>query len=278
MREKKRALVVEGGAMRSIFSIGVLDVLIKKGIYDFDLCIGVSAGGTSLASYLAGMHERSFRVIVDYSTRKEFINIFNFIKGKHYMDLCWLWDYCESYDPLNVEKIIDRDIKFLVGVTSIDSGEVEYKKLSKENANELLKASCAIPVVYRNPVEVEGALYFDGGIADPIPIEEALKHEVDEIIVIRSRKKSYRMKVKNNKSQEYFLKKHPKIKKAFNERGWKYNKSIDLIRSKHRNINIIEINPPEEFKTSRFTKNRGILMKDYKLGIEAGIKLIEKFR
>lgn len=123
--KNKRALVVEGGAMRSIYSIGVLDAFIKNNYYDFDMCLGVSAGSTALASYLAGMHKRSYRVTADYSTRKEFISKRNFARGGHYMDLDWLWDYCDAYDPLDTDSIVKKNIEFYVGVTSVLTGKSE---------------------------------------------------------------------------------------------------------------------------------------------------------
>lgn len=230
MDKKKRALVVEGGAMRCIFLIGVLDRFIANDFYDFDLCIGVSAGSTTIAAYLAGMYGRNYRVTADYSTRKEFINAFNFIRGKHYMDLKWLWDHCERYDPLDVEKMLARGIDFYVGVTSVDAGEVEYIQPTRDNTISLLMASCAIPIVYRSPIKVNDKSYVDGGIADPIPIEEALGHGANEIVIIRSRKKEFQMLSKRNKIQDFLLRDYPKVREAVNKRGTRYNASIDLIR------------------------------------------------
>ena len=50
---KPHALVVEGGAMRGIFSAGVLDHLLDINYTSFDFCLGVSAGSTSLVSWLS---------------------------------------------------------------------------------------------------------------------------------------------------------------------------------------------------------------------------------
>lgn len=276
MEQKKRALVVEGGAMRSIYSIGVLDTLIKNNYYDFDICIGVSAGSTAIASYLAGMHKRNYRVTIDYSTRKEFISKKKFLSGGHYMDLDWLWDYCETYDPLDVKKILDRNIDFYVGVTSTSNGKIEYLKFTDKNAVSLLKASCALPIAYKNPVKVGGKMYFDGGISDPIPVEEAINRGASEIIVIRSRKTEYVMPNKKNIMQKIILKNYPKINESLSMRSKKYNSSIDIIRKNHKGVKIIELNPPNEFKTSRFTKDKDILNSDYELGLKFGEELLGK--
>lgn len=276
MNKKKRALVVEGGAMRGIFSIGVLDAFIEAEYYDFDMCIGVSAGGTTLAAYLAGMYGRNFRVTADYSTRKEFINIFNYFKGGHFMDLDWLWTHCERYDPLNIEQISRRNIDLYIGVTSVESGNIEYIPFTKDNGVELLKATCALPIAYRKPVEVNNLLYFDGGISDPIPVEEAIRRGATEIIVIRSRKKPFKMENKKNKVQDFLLRDYPKINESLSRRSRVYNSSLDTLRKTNSGINIIEINPPEAFQTSRFTQNQEILITDYNLGLDHGRELLNK--
>ena len=218
MNSEKRALVVEGGAMRSIFSTGVLDVFIKNNYYNFDICIGVSAGSTALATYLAGMYGRNSRVTIDYSTRKDFISVRNYLKGGHFMNLDWLWDYCETYDALDIETALNRGIDFYVGVTSVETGKSEYIQPTIENAVPLLMASCAMPIAYRNPVKVDNKLYVDGGIADPIPIEEAIKRGAKEIVVIRSRKKEFIMESKKNQIKNLMLRKYPMVKKAVNQR------------------------------------------------------------
>ncbi len=81
---------------------------------------------------------------------------------------------------------------------------------------------------------------------------------------------------KRNKIQDFLLRDYPKVREAVNKRGTRYNASIDLIRKKQADIKIIEINPPELFQTTRFTKDRDILQSDYQLGLQMGESLIEK--
>lgn len=273
---RKRALVVEGGAMRSIFAAGVLDAFMKKDFYEFDMCVGVSAGATTLASYLAGMRGRSYRVIVDYSTSKEFLSLKKYLKGSHYMDLNWLWDHCEAVDPLTPEDVMQRGIDYYIGVTSADTGLVEYPEPTLSNMNDLLKASCALPIIYRHPVSVDGRDYFDGGIAAPIPIKEAIDKGATEIVVIRSRKKEFVMQPSKSKIQEYMLGDFPKVKDAVKKRHDVYNSSIDMIRKVHSGVRIIEATPPAGFDTSRFTMDPKILNKDYKLGLKTGEVILKK--
>ena len=85
-------LLVEGGAMRGIFTTGVLDGFLEARFNPFDLFIGVSSGAANLAAYLAEMPKRNFRIYTDYSLRPEFISFKRFIRGGHLMDLDWLWE------------------------------------------------------------------------------------------------------------------------------------------------------------------------------------------
>ena len=50
----KTGLILEGGAMRGLFSAGVMDVMMENGIR-FDGIIGVSAGAAFGVNYKSGM-------------------------------------------------------------------------------------------------------------------------------------------------------------------------------------------------------------------------------
>src|SRR5512135_324999 len=97
----KRALVVEGGGMRGIFSAGVLDAFLEQDFDPFDIYIGVSAGACNLSSQVAGQYRRNFRIYTNQMVRPEFISVGKFLRGGHYMDLDWLWETFQRVDPLD---------------------------------------------------------------------------------------------------------------------------------------------------------------------------------
>ncbi len=273
------ALVVEGGAMRGIFSAGVLDAFLQKGFNPFDICLGVSAGATNLASFLAGMHQRNFKVYTDYSLRPEFISWRKFLTGGHLLDLDWLWDITIRELRIDIPRIINGNQRFLVGVTSVESGEAHYINPSADNIEELLKASSSIPVLYRKQVSINGQQYVDGGLADPIPVEAAFRHGARRILVIRSRKKDYAMPLKTPATlYRYYLKDYPNLYQAAVARPTRYAKAIEFIRNPPQGVQIIEINPPVSFKTGRLTKNIEVLKSDYQLGVDAGKEAMAKWR
>ena len=181
------ALVVEGGAMRGIFSTGVLDAFLENHFNPFQIAVGVSAGATNIASYLAEMFQRNYKVYTDYSTRPDFINWWKFIKGGHLVDLDWLWNLTIKEIRLDLDKILDSKTQFYIGVTQVSTGESVFLKPAKDNLEEILKASSALPIFYRKFVSINETAYVDGGLADPIPVDEAYRRGAKKkILVLRS--------------------------------------------------------------------------------------------
>lgn len=278
-KSKRTALVVEGGAMRGVFSTGVLDAFIEKRFNPFDIHIGVSAGANNLAAYLSDMYQRNLKVYIDYSIRPEFISWRKFITGGHLMDLDWLWDITMKELKIDSEKIFNKKTEYYIGVTDANKGKVVYLKPDKDNLEEMLKASSSIPIFYRKFTKLNGVDFTDGGIADPIPVMEAYKRNASNIMVIRSRPYSYNMKPSSKYLiSKMYLKNYPGLVSAIKNRAEVYQKSIDFMRNPPKGIKILEINPPENFRTQRLTKDISILKGDYQLGYNIGMKIIEDWK
>ncbi len=272
------ALVVEGGAMRGIFSTGVLDAFLENNFNPFDIGIGVSAGATNIASYLAEMYQRNFKVYADYSTRPDFINWSKFIKGGHLVDLDWLWGLTIKEIRLDLDKILNSKTEFYIGVTAVDSGESVYLKPDQNNLEETLKASSAIPVFYRRFVKLNDIDYVDGGLAEPIPVIEAYRRNAKKIMVLRSRPYSYTMKTNSpNLMSKLYLRKYPNLVKAMTNRANKYHQAIAFMRNPPEGVRIIEVNPPATFQTKRLTKDVAVLKQDYRTGFEMGLEIMDQW-
>lgn len=274
----KTALVIEGGAMRGIFSAGIMDHFLEEGFNPFDMVIGVSAGSINAAAYLADHKGRNFEVYTNYSLHPGYISLNNFLKGKHLIDLDWLWDVTEKDLPIDTDLLFKKNIDFEIGFTQNKNGEALFLKPNAKNLSHYLKASCTIPLFYRNFLEVEGQTVSDGGVAAPIPVERAFEKGATRIMVLRSRPKSYRM---HNgfefKIANLVFSKHKGLLKAIKNRYQVYNKSINFIHNPPHGVEIIEICPPDHFKTSRFTQDYQTLLDDYNIGKEMGRIAIEKF-
>lgn len=274
----RTALVVEGGAMRGIFAAGVLDQFIEKDFNPFHSVIGVSAGAVNASAYLSKQKERNLKMFTDYSLRSEYISWKKFLKGGHLMDLDWSWDITSRELPIDLDALFASNSDFEIGVTMNSDGRSVFIKPDVENISHIMKASCTVPLFYRNFLKIDNQIVSDGGVSAPIPIQRAVEKGADKIMVIRSRPNSYRMKKGvESKLANFLFRKHPGLVKALLSRPDNYNSSIDFIQNPPENIQVIDICPPENFKTKRFTQDYQTLIKDYELGLEMGRNAIEKW-
>jgi predicted patatin/cPLA2 family phospholipase len=263
----KTALVVEGGGMRGIFSTGVLDGFLERRFDPFDLFVGVSAGAANIAAYLAGMHGRNRKIYTDLSTEPEFINVRRFLCGGHLMDLDWLWGETLLRMRLDLPRIFGTGRPFLVGMTDVATGRTVYKKTSRSDLEHVLKASSALPVVYRGFPVVDGRLMTDGGVSDPIPVAEAIRRGTVRIMVIRTRPREHRSNPDVlSLVVPLYLRKYPALRCAFKRHDLVYNKTRELLRRPPSGVSIIEICPPGDFQPGRFTRDVRVLDKAYEQG------------
>lgn len=274
----KTALIVEGGAMRSVFSCGVLDHFMAMDFSPFDSFWGVSAGASNLAAYLAKMPLRNKRIYLDYSLRKEFVSLSRFLRGGDMIDLDWMWEI--TLKELGIDKqTFDNDTRpFFLVVTNSATGRPEYLTPDSELLAETMKASSALPILYRRGVELSNGHFVDGGVSDSIPIEEAIRRGASKIMIIRSRDKSYKKsKPKLGASYPLFLKKTPALIIPMQTIYERYNQTLELIEHPPEGVQIVEVCPPDGFSLSRLTQSKDELKKAYQLGVEAGKHAIQNW-
>ena len=266
-----KALVVEGGAMRGIFATGVLDAFIQANYQPFNQCYGVSAGATNIAAYLCAQYKRNHAVITDYSCRPEFIDFVRFIKGGHLFDLDWLWQETIRDIRLDLDTFEKQASEFYIVTTNIQTGQAEYLKANATLLEEQLKASCALPIAYREFPIINNLQLTDGGVADSIPIRKAYEMGNKEITVILSQPLGYK---KKPSKAPWFVKRlyknTPALAEATLRRAENYNQSIDFITNPPSDCKINIIAPPPNFAVGRTTKSFEKLSAGYEMGLNAG--------
>lgn len=281
LQQNRQALVVEGGGMRGAFTSGVLDAFLQQQFNPFDLCVGVSSGSTNLANYLAAQQGRTLQIYLDHSLRSEFIQYGRFFKGGDLLDLKWMWDVVEKEHPLNQSHLFANHPEFYMVLTHAISGEATYIKASKDNILEGLRASSSIPVLTRQAVEVFGEPYFDGGVADALPIHwAAQQNNVSKLMVLRTRPKSY-FKASSKGDQflaKYMFKQQRGFAQSLLARTQRYNDSVEFVRSTSQ-PKILEVCPPDlKNMAGRLSKNKAKIRYSYDVGIETGLKAIEQWK
>jgi len=275
----KTGVVDVGGGLRGIYAAGIFDYCMDKGI-QFDICIGVSAGSANIASYLAGQRGRNYQFYSEYSFRKEYMSLRNFILKKSYIDMDYLYGTLSNStgeNPLNYQKIIENPAEMLVVASNAKTGEAKYfdKKDIKQDDYSILKASCSIPFVCK-PYEIEGVPYYDGALSDPIPIEKAFCCGCDKVVVILTKPEEF---VRNPKRDEKFArriqKKYPVSAEKLRQRANQYNKELALLKKYREQGNVLIVSPIDTCGVDTLTRDQEALKMFYEKGYQDAGKISE---
>jgi len=276
---ERYALVVEGGAMRSVFSAGVLDGFLSRQFNPFDLYLGVSAGAYNLLPYRAGISGASLRVYLELATSKQFINYRRFLSGGHLLDLDWLSQATLHDTTLNPRCLYYPGKPLILSATDVDTGQAVYIEANRENIENAIKASMALPLIYRDFPLIEGRAMTDGGVSDGIPIAEAIRRGATHILVIRSRPLDY---IKRDSLWHKFirwkLQDYPALVQTMRERVSRFEEVIALIRQPPPGIHILEVCPPATFHSGRFTRHREQLRAGYAAGFTEATPIIQRWQ
>ena len=278
MSHIETALVVEGGALRSVFSAGILDGFLDQGFDPFDLHIGVSAGATNLAFYRAGDRGKAREIFLDIIRSNRFVNYRRFLTGGHLLDLDWLFGSYFSEDMLDVYKAFDTSRPFYIAVTDVKTGKPVYLTPTVSNYLDIFKATTALPMIYRQFPRVDETELADGGVADPIPLAKAIELGAKKIIVIRARHFDYMKKdTVGHKVIRWKSRKNPALVEVMRERVRMHRDTIHLMRNPPEDVQVIEVCPPSSFDIGRFSRNTRRLEQGYEAGLEQAGGVIERF-
>jgi len=255
--------------MRSVFSAGLLDAFIQHQFNPFDLTIGVSAGAYNLLCYLSGEPRISLHIFENFASTKNFINPVRFLRGGHLIDLDWIENIAFEERHIDLLSAYSKNKTLTVCLTDVHSGKAKYIQTRAENIKSVIKASAALPVLYRDFPAIENRPMTDGGVADGIPVAEAIRMGAKKIMVIRARHKHY---VKTDTVAHQFIRfkmrKYPELLATMLKRVEIFEDSISLIRRPPPGIEIIEVCPPEHFKMGRFVHDRQSLLNGYQTGFK----------
>ncbi|MCM8531201.1 MAG: patatin family protein [Lentisphaeraceae bacterium] len=277
------ALVLEGGAMRCIFTAGLLDSLHENYVEQFDYVVGVSGGAACAASFAANQRGRMQNIFINYLTDNRFLDYSRaFDSNKSILDLGYaIRDISTIHVPLDIEALAASSMKVYAGLTNIEDCTAEYVELNEENAMQALIASCNIPFLSRTTITFNGKEYIDGGLLDPIPVQKAIDLGANKIVVVLTRPEGFReppktlMKALLNKvfgSSE-------KVKSLLLHEHTIYNNCkvfVELFESE--DVELIVVTPPQDFKVDLLTRNKNSLLQGYADGFIAGNELSKKLQ
>ena len=279
MHKNKKALIVEGGGSRGVFSFGVIDSFIQASFNPFDIHFGVSNGAVVQLWYLLKAADYNLDKML-FSASKDYVRYSNIIFNKSIMNFEKLYQDANKVFTIDFERLQDHlsGKNCYVVVSDALTGKPEYIQLSQENyINEML-ATGSLPVLMKNEITLDGRRKFDGGITDPIPVKKAYEMGAKEIIIIRTYEQAF---VRKTKLENYIAamatRSYPNISKALIANTTTYNSALKFIQNPPRDCTITQICPPKRLKTKRATTNTKIMKADYLIGKDAGESFLKNY-
>ena len=278
MQKRKKALIIEGGGSRGVFSFGVIDSFIKASYNPFDIHLGVSNGAVVQLWYLLAVSDYNLDKML-FSASRDYVRYSNLLFNKSIMNFEKLYQDANKVFPIDFDRLQDNlaGKNFYVVVSDAGSGKPEYIELSKENyINEML-ATGSLPVLMKNAILLEGKRKYDGGITDPIPVQKAYEMGAKEIVIIRTYEQAFIRKTKlENYIAAIATRSYPNISKALVENTTTYNSALEFVNNPPSDCKILQICPPQRLSTRRATTNVNIMKADYKIGMNCGEEFLEK--
>ena len=275
----KTGIVDVGGGLRGIYAAGVLDYCMDKGIR-FDLGIGVSAGSANLISYAAGQRGRNYRFYTDYSQRREYMGVGDFLKSGSYIHMDYMYSELSNAggeDPLDYPAVRDNPMELYVVAADAETGEAHYfsKDDIAQDNYDILKASSSIPFVCR-PYPVQGRLYYDGALGDPVPVDKALELGCDRVVVLLTKPAGIpRSPSRDEKYAAGIQRKYPAAAHALRQRASRYNAGVFRAQRLEIEGKALVVSPDDTCGVDTLTRDRAALESLYEKGFNDGAKVVE---
>ncbi|MBR6761214.1 MAG: patatin family protein [Oscillospiraceae bacterium] len=278
--QKKTGLVLEGGAMRGLFTAGVLDVMMEQKLL-FDGAIGVSAGACFGCNYKSGQIGRSLRYNLKYCKDKRYCSVYSLLKtGDLYgAEFCY-HTLPETLDRFDYDTYRKHPMEFHVVCTDIETGKPVYHAIPEMDyeALEWIRASASMPMVSR-VVEIGGRKMLDGGMTDPIPLAYFESRGYGRNVVILTQPREYRKE--SNKTipmLKIALRNYPKAIEVMRNRHTVYNQTTQYVFEAEKAGRAFVICPPEALPIKRITRDAKLLQQVYEIGRSVAIRQLPALR
>ncbi len=273
----KTGLLMEGGAMRGMFTCGVLDVFLEQGV-TFDGAAGISAGATFGINFKSRQPGRALRYNKAYSRDPRYCSLRSLIRtGDLYgADFCYR-ELPEELDPFDRETFAANPMEFWVGAADVRTGRILYHRCDNGDRRDVewIRASASMPLVSR-PVEAEGYLLLDGGIVEPVPLTFMEKRGYDRNVLILTRARGYRKKPSPFLlPMRAALGAYPKVAEALELRPWRYNALMEEIDRREAAGELLVLRPPRDPGIGRTEKDPRELERVYEMGRREALERLE---
>lgn len=274
MKFVKTGLVLEGGAMRGLFTAGVIDVLMENNI-KFDGAVGVSAGAAFGVNYKSHQIGRVLRYNLKFAGDPRFASWKSWRKSGNLYGTNFCYHIIpDELDKFDKETFVKDPMEFWCVATNAETGKPVYHKLTNAGYLDLewIRASASIPF-FAHPVAIRGNYYFDGGVSDSIPLTFFDKLNYGKKVIITTQPHDYRKKRdKLWPIEKTVLRKYPAILEKIKTRSQDYNQVMDQMEQEEKIGKCFTIRPPYPLEIGTMESDKKELTRVYQIGREEARK------
>ncbi len=276
----RKGLVLEGGAMRGMFTAGVLDVFMENGIV-FDGIVGVSAGAVFGCNFKSGQIGRVIRYNTKYCRDKRYHSLRSLLKtGDLYgADFCYR-ELPEKLDIFDTEAYRKNSVPFYVVCTDVETGLPVYKRCESGIGEDLLwmRASASLPFVSR-PVAIGDRLFLDGGLSDSIPLRFFEDLGYNKNVVVLTRPAGYHKRKRHaSLLLGLLLRKFPRVAEVIQNRPAAYNETVSYVGKREAEGKAFVLRPSLPLGVGKTERNPEKLLAAYREGRKTAEENLETLR
>ena len=276
----KKGLVLEGGAMRGLFTAGIIDVMMEAGV-EPDGLIGVSAGAAFGCNYKSRQPGRAIRYNTRFAKDARYSGLKSLLTTGDYFNAQFGYHIVPyQYDPFDVAAFEQNPMEFMVVCTDVLTGQAVYHKMDRVDYDELewLRASASMPLASK-VVEVAGHKLLDGGVADSIPLAYFESIGYDRNVVILTQPEGYvKHRTKLMPLMRIGLRRYPEMIQAMDRRYLMYNRELEFVRQAEREGRCLVIRPDEKLPIGHISHDPEEMKRVYQIGREMGDRYIERIK
>lgn len=276
----KKGLVLEGGAMRGLWTAGITDVMMEHDIWP-DGLIGVSAGAAFGCNYKSRQIGRAIRYNMRFAKDSRYSGIRSLLTTGDYFNA--EFDYHivpKQYEIYDDDAFNRNPMEFIVVCTDVETGEAVYQPLTEANYDtyEWIRASASMPLVSK-VVNIHGRKLLDGGVADSIPLAYTESMGYDRNVVVLTQPLGYQKE--HNRLMplmRFALRRYPEMIKALDYRHIMYNKQLEYVAQAEREGRCLVIRPDAKIPIGHISHNPQQMQHVYQIGRAIGERYIERIK
>ncbi len=267
----KTGLVLEGGALRGLFSAGVMDVMLEHGI-NVDGVVGVSAGAAFGVNYVSRQAGRALRYNQRFAGDRRYCGLWSLLTTGDYFNARFAYHTVPSeYDLFDNEAFERSPVDYTLVTTDVVTGKPYYKSIKQggEVLYEWIRASSSMPMVSRI-VDIDGMHLLDGGISDSIPLRYMEQQGYERNIVVLTQ--PYGFVKKPNRLMwlaRMMLRRYPALLDVMAHRHEMYNEQLEYVKKREADGAALVIRPFDTLPITRLSSDPAKMQETYDLGVKA---------